>query len=47
MGGRQSVRSIHFLTAWALAGFFVVHVLLVLLSGPFRQLRDMITGGRE
>ncbi len=47
MGGRQSVRSIHFLTAWALFGFFVVHVLLVLLSRPMRQMRDMIAGGRD
>ena len=45
MGGRQSVRSIHFIAAWALFGFFVVHVVLVLLSRPVRQMRDMITGG--
>ena len=46
-GGRQSARSIHFLTAWGLALFLAVHLLLVLLSGPMRQLRDMITGGAE
>lgn len=45
LGGRQSVRSLHFILAWALFGFFVVHVVLVLLSGPVRQMRDMITGG--
>jgi len=45
-GGRQSMRSIHFLTAWAIFGFFAVHVVMVLLSGPVRQLRDMVTGGR-
>ena len=44
-GGRQSARSIHFLAAWGLFGFFVVHVALVLLSNPLRQMRDMITGG--
>jgi Ni/Fe-hydrogenase b-type cytochrome subunit len=44
-GGRQSARSIHFLVAWGVFGFFVIHVVLVLLSGPVRQLRDMITGG--
>lgn len=44
-GGRQSARSIHFLAAWALFAFFVVHILLVLLSGPAKQMRDMITGG--
>lgn len=46
-GGRQSARSIHFIVAWGLVGFFVVHIALVLLSGPIRQLRDMIFGGRE
>jgi len=44
-GGRQSARSIHFITAWVILGFFVVHIVLVLLSGPIRQVRDMITGG--
>lgn len=46
-GGRQSARSIHFLCAFGLLAFFIVHVLLVLASGPLRQLRDMIGGGRE
>ena len=45
-GGRQSARSIHFLIAWGLFGFFVLHILAVLLSGPIGQVRDMITGGR-
>jgi len=45
-GGRQSARSVHFIVAWCVFAFFVVHVLLVLLSGPIGQLRDMITGGR-
>ena len=38
----------HWEVTWwnaALAGFLVLHVVLVLLSGPVRQLRDMITGG--
>ncbi|WP_110669158.1 cytochrome b/b6 domain-containing protein [Salinicola halophilus] len=46
-GGRQSARSIHFLVATALVLFFVVHIAMVLLSGPWRQVRDMITGGRR
>lgn len=46
-GGRQSARSLHFLAAWALFAYFIVHVLLVLASGPIGQLRDMITGGKE
>ena len=45
-GGRQSARSIHFIVAWALAAFTLVHIILVLLTGPFGQLRAMITGGR-
>ena len=45
MGGRQSARSLHFLFAGAIFGFFVVHIALVLLSGPIKQIRDMITGG--
>ncbi|WP_188112418.1 cytochrome b/b6 domain-containing protein [Salinicola aestuarinus] len=46
-GGRQSARSIHFLVAAALVLFFVVHIAMVLLSGPWRQVRDMMTGGRR
>jgi Ni/Fe-hydrogenase b-type cytochrome subunit len=46
-GGRQSARSLHFIAAWALCGFFFLHIALVLVSGPIRQLRDMITGGRD
>ena len=46
LGGRQSARSLHFIFAFAIFGFFVVHIALVLLSGPIGQLRDMITGGR-
>ena len=46
-GGRQSARSLHFLAAWGLFAFFVVHVVLVLASGPIGKVRDMITGGKE
>jgi thiosulfate reductase cytochrome b subunit len=45
-GGRQSARSIHFIVAWALLAFFVLHVLLVLINKPARHLAEMITGGR-
>ena len=44
MGGRQSARSLHFIFSAALFGFFVVHVLLVILAGPIWQIRSMITG---
>ena len=47
LGGRQSARSLHFIFSFAVFAFFVVHVVLVVLAGPYRQVRDMITGGRE
>ncbi|WP_432200231.1 cytochrome b/b6 domain-containing protein [Erythrobacter sp. W53] len=47
LGGRQSARSLHFIFAFLLFGFFVLHVVLVLLAGPYRQIRDMITGGQQ
>ena len=43
-GGRQSARSIHFITAWLLVGFIVVHLLMVVLAGPINEVRSMITG---
>lgn len=45
-GGRQSARSVHFIVAWALFGFFVLHIALVLLNKPMKNLAEMITGGR-
>ncbi|MET0180086.1 MAG: cytochrome b/b6 domain-containing protein [Novosphingobium sp.] len=45
-GGRQSARSLHFVIAWGLLVFFVLHILAVLLSNPVKQIREMITGGR-
>jgi thiosulfate reductase cytochrome b subunit len=45
LGGRQSARSFHFIFAFLLFGFLVAHVLLVLVSGPIKHMRDMITGG--
>lgn len=43
-GGRQSARSIHFICAWLLVGFFIIHILMVILAGPFNEVRSMITG---
>lgn len=43
-GGRQSARSIHFLCAFALVGFFIVHIAMVVLAGPVNEVRSMITG---
>lgn len=47
LGGRQSARSLHFIAAWALFAFFVIHIALVLVSGPIKQIREMITGGKR
>ena len=43
-GGRQSARTIHFITANLLVLFVLVHVLQVLISGAFNRMRAMITG---
>ena len=43
-GGRQSARTIHFLMAWTLVLFVVVHVVMVIVSGLFNNIRSMITG---
>jgi Ni/Fe-hydrogenase b-type cytochrome subunit len=43
-GGRQSARSIHFIAAWLLVLFVVVHLVMVVLAGPLNEIRSMITG---
>ncbi len=43
-GGRQSARSVHFIAMVLVAAFLVIHLVLVLLSGPIRQIGAMITG---
>ncbi len=43
-GGRQSARTLHFLTAFSLVAFVIVHVAMVILSGVFNNLRSMVTG---
>ncbi|MGH8808663.1 MAG: cytochrome b/b6 domain-containing protein [Noviherbaspirillum sp.] len=44
LGGRQSGRTIHFVVAWALVAFVLVHVFEVIVSGLWNHLRSMITG---
>jgi thiosulfate reductase cytochrome b subunit len=46
-GGRQTARTIHFITASAIVIFFFVHIVMVLLSGVWNNLRSMITGRYE
>ncbi|MEO7762288.1 MAG: cytochrome b/b6 domain-containing protein [Casimicrobiaceae bacterium] len=43
-GGRQAARTIHFIAAWLLVGFVVIHVFEVIVSGLWNHLRSMITG---
>nr|WP_295658977.1 cytochrome b/b6 domain-containing protein [Polymorphobacter sp.] len=43
-GGRSSARSIHFIVMDLTIAFIIVHVAMVVLSGPIHQLRSMITG---
>jgi thiosulfate reductase cytochrome b subunit len=46
-GGRQSARSLHFIGLIGIVLFVVVHLAMVLASGPVNQLRGMITGWRR
>ena len=43
-GGRQSARTLHFVTTWLLVLFVLGHVAMVLLSGVLNNIRSMITG---
>ncbi len=43
-GGRQSARTLHFITASALIAFVVIHIVMVLVSGVLNNMRSMITG---
>jgi len=43
-GGTQSARTIHFFTFAFLAIFLGLHLVMILLTGPVRQLRAMIIG---
>lgn len=44
VGGRQSARTLHFIAAWALVAFMLVHVFEVIVSGLWNNLRSMLTG---
>ena len=43
-GGRQAARTIHFIACFFFVGFIVIHVLQVILTGFFNNIRSMITG---
>jgi len=44
LGGRQSARTIHFVAAFLLMAFLLIHVFEVIASGFWNNLRSMITG---
>jgi thiosulfate reductase cytochrome b subunit len=43
-GGRQSARAVHFIAAFALVSFVLVHIFMVLISGVWNNIRSMVTG---
>jgi thiosulfate reductase cytochrome b subunit len=43
-GGRQSARAVHFIAASYLVLFLLIHVVMVLVSGVFNNMRSMISG---
>jgi thiosulfate reductase cytochrome b subunit len=44
MGGRQSARTLHFISAALIVGFIAIHVGLVIWTGLVNNMRAMITG---
>ena len=43
-GGRQTARTVHFICAFLIVGFVIIHVAMVILSGTWNNMRSMITG---
>lgn len=43
-GGRQTARTLHFLGMALILLFFIVHIVMVALAGPFNEMRSMVTG---
>jgi thiosulfate reductase cytochrome b subunit len=43
-GGRQGARTFHFIFAWGIVLFVLIHVAMVILSGLWNNIRSMITG---
>jgi thiosulfate reductase cytochrome b subunit len=46
-GGRQAARTLHFVAAWALVAFVLVHVFEVIVTGLWNNVRSMITGNYD
>lgn len=43
-GGRQSARTVHFLSAGLIVAFVLAHLFMVVASGTWNNIRSMITG---
>jgi thiosulfate reductase cytochrome b subunit len=43
-GGRQTARTIHFVTMSLLVLFFFIHIAMILAAGPLNEIRSIITG---
>ena len=44
LGGRQTARTIHFICAFMVACFAIIHIAMVFVSGVGNNMRSMITG---
>lgn len=44
LGGRQTARTLHFIVAWTLVLFVLIHVFEVIVTGLWNNIRSMITG---
>ncbi len=43
-GGRQTARTIHFIFAWSLVAFFIIHMVEMVLAGPLNEIGSILTG---
>ena len=43
-GGRQSARTLHFIFAWGIIGFVIIHLIAIRAAGPINEIGSMITG---
>jgi thiosulfate reductase cytochrome b subunit len=44
LGGRQTSRSLHWIFSNLMLAFIIVHLAMVVLAGPYNEIRSMITG---
>ncbi len=44
LGGRPVARSLHWVAANLIIAFIIVHLVMVVLAGPYNEIRSMITG---